>query len=574
MRTVKKPVKNLIAVANGERPADLVLKNAEIFNVFTGEFERGDIALVGGYIAGVGDYSGEVEYDCSGRYVTPGFIDGHVHIESSMVSPSEFARAVVPLGTTTVIADPHEIANVAGREGIRFMLDSSEQVPLNVYLMLPSAVPATTLETSGATLNASDLAEFLDHPRVLGLGEMMNFPGLLSRDEQVVAKLEMVGERVIDGHGPTLTGKALNAYIAAGVRSDHECTTAAEASERLSKGMVMMLREGSAAKNLLDLLPAVKPTTSRRCIMVTDDRHPDDLIQSGHINQMVKMTVDAGIDIATAIQMATINTATYFRLHDLGAVAPGYRADLLVFDDLMNWKPQAVFRAGKKVAEKGRPLFERMLVSGTPVHRSLHIGDLTSEDLQVPARSKMARVIELAPRQIFTRERIMTVPVRDGRFVAAPEENLLKLAVIERHKQTGNVGVGFVYGLGLRVGAIASTVAHDSHNLVVAGATDADMLLALEEIERNEGGLAIVADGRVLGSLPLPLGGLMSEGDIYEVQTKLNELLHIARQLGVHREYDPFLTLAFLSLPVIPELKLTDKGLVDVRQMQLVPVSL
>lgn len=568
-----KGVQELIDTALGRSAADLVLKNANVFNVFTGVFSKGDVAIVNGTVAGVGQYSGRKEVDVTGKYITPGFIDGHVHLESAMVSPAQFACAVVPSGTTTIIADPHEIANVAGLEGIRYVLNATEQLPLNVYVMLPSCVPATHLETSGARLTAEDLETLIHHPRVLGLGEMMDYPGVLEKSAAVLEKIRLAQGKIVDGHAPGLTGKELTGYIAAGIRSDHECVTPEEAMERLAQGMHVMLREGSAAHNLLQLLPAVNQYTVGRCLFATDDRHPEDLIEQGHINHMVKLAIQAGCDMAWVLQMATINAANYFRIGDLGAVAPGYRADLLVFDNLEDWRPIMVFKDGQLAAENGKSLFMNFFVDDKAVRNTLFLGEIQAEKLALPACSSTARVIGLVPRQLVTKALERSVPVVKGEFVPDPGQDIVKLVVWERHQGSGKVGVGLLEGLGLKKGAIASTVAHDSHNLVVAGTDDASIMLAIKEIERIQGGLVVIGDKEVLGSLALPLAGLMTDWDIGEVREQLANLHKMARSLGVREEYDPFMTLAFLSLPVIPDLKLTDEGLVDVAAFRLVPVS-
>ena len=568
-----KRVQELVDTALGRLAADLVLKNANVFNVFTGQFTKGDVAIVKGYIAGVGEYSGRKEIDVTGKYITPGFIDGHVHIESAMVSPAQFACTVVPSGTTTVIADPHEIANVAGVEGLRYMLNATEQLALNVYIMLPSCVPATQLENSGATLTAKELAEFIHHPRVLGLGEMMDYPGVIHKSETAFEKIRLAQGKLVDGHAPGLTGKELTGYIAAGICSDHECVTAEEATERLAQGMHVMLREGSAAHNLLKLLPAVNQYTVGRCLFATDDRHPEDLIEQGHINHMVKLAVAAGTDLAWVLQMATINAANYFRLGDLGAVAPGYRADLLVFANLEDWHPVMVFKDGQLAAENGKSLFMNFFVDDKGVRNTLNLGELNREKLRLPACSPIARVIGLVPHQLVTIALELPMPVIQGEFVPDTSRDIMKMVVWERHKGSGKVGVGLLQGLGLKQGAIASTIAHDSHNLVVVGTDDEAIMLAVKEIEHIQGGLVIAGEGKILGTLSLPLAGLMTDQDIGEVQEKLAELHKIARNLGVKEEYDPFMTLAFLSLPVIPALKLTDEGLVDVATFQLVSVS-
>lgn len=568
-----KDIAQLIAIANGCRPAELVLKNAQVFNGFTGQFTFGDIAISHGYIAGVGSYQGETEVDLSGKIITPGFIDGHVHLESSMVSPRQFARAVVPSGTTTVIIDPHEIANVSGCSGIEYMLAATEGLPMNVFVMLPSCVPVSELENAGAELTAAALAQFIHHPRVLGLGELMNYPGVLQGDASVLDKIRLAEGKIIDGHAPGLAGKALMAYAAAGIQSDHECVTPAEAIARLEAGLHVMLREGSAAKNLLDLMPAVNPYTAHRCFFVTDDRHPGDLIHLGHINSMVKLAVDAGYDVATVLQLATINAACYFGLNELGAIAPGYKADLLVFDDLVSWRPCMVWQNGKMVAKDGKALFEGEGSVNAAVQSSLRLGMVDPGQLRIPAHADQARVIGLIPRQIITEELHLSVPVIQGEFIADPSQDILKLAVFERHSNSGKVGVGLVKGFGLKSGAIASTIAHDSHNLIAIGTCDQDILTAVHELQRIQGGITIIDQGNVLKSLPLPLAGLMSDQDIHVVEAELTILKKLARKLGVYEAFDPFLTLAFLSLPVIPSLKLTDLGLVDVKQFKVVPVS-
>lgn len=566
-------IQELVDTALGYSAADLVLKNAEVFNVFTGRFIEADVAIVNGYIAGVGKYDGRKEIDVSGKYITPGFIDSHVHVESAMVSPAQFACAVVPHGTTTVIADPHEIANVAGLTGIRYMLEATEQLALNVYIMLPSCVPAAQWEQAGAVLTAGDLAEFIQHPRVLGLGEMMDYPGVLRKEQTIFNKIRLAQGKLVDGHAPGLTGKALAGYVAAGICSDHECVTPEEAAERLALGMVVMLREGSAARNLVNLLPAVNQYTARRCLLATDDRHPQDLISQGSINHLVKLAVAAGTDLAWVLQMATINAASYFRLADLGAVAPGYRADLLVFDNLEDWRPAMVFKDGQLAAKNGKSLLMNFSVEDKAVRNTLSLGELSKDKLRLAATSSMARVIGLVPHQLVTTDLALSVPVIQGEFVADTSRDIVKLAVWERHNATGKVGVGLLQGLGLKKGAIASTIAHDAHNLVVVGVDDEDIMLAVKAVEDIQGGLAIAGEGELLGTLPLPLAGLMTDLDIGAVQAKLAELHISARKLGVKQEFDPFMTLAFLSLPVIPALKLTAEGLVDVVKAQLVPVS-
>lgn len=568
-----KPLRQLISVAQGQALADIVFKNAQLFNVFTGNFDTGDVAVVDGYIAGIGQYSGQQEIDITGKFLTPGFIDGHVHIESSMVSPAEFAKAVVPAGTTTIIADPHEIANVVGDKGIQYIVDAANGLALNIFVMLPSCVPATRLETSGAKLTAAELKKFTQHPQVLGLGELMDYPGVLQQDEEVLKKIKLAEGMLIDGHAPELTGHQLTAYIAAGIGSDHECVTPNEAMERLGQGMYIMLREGSAAKNLLNLLPIINSHTARRCMFATDDRHPGDLITLGHINHMVKMSVEAGIDMATVLQMATINPATYFGLKDIGAIAPGYCADLLIFDDLTSWRPSMVFKEGQLAAKQGNYILRKQIINDENIRNTMCLGHVSSNQLKIKANSSLARVIGLVPHQLITTALEMEVLVIDGELVQDTDNDVLKIAVVERHHATGNVGVGLIKGLGMDTGAIASTVAHDSHNVVVIGASDEDMMVAVRELERMQGGIVIVNEGQVLGSLALPLAGLMSDQDIHTVHEQLTLLHRIACELGVNPCYDPFMTLAFMSLPVIPSLKLTDKGLVDVDRFTFTQVS-
>lgn len=507
----------LIAVARSEEPADLWLKNAQVVNVLSAEIHSADVAIYEGRVVGFGPYEARQTIDLEGRYLCPGFIDGHVHLESSMVQPSEFARAVVPHGTTAVVADPHEIANVLGLDGVRYVLEASEGLPLTIYVMLPSCVPATQMETAGAELSAADLATLLDHPRVLGLAEMMNFPGVLFRVPEVLEKIGMAGQRPVDGHAPGLSGKDLNAYVAAGVRSDHECTTLDEAREKLRLGMHIFIREGTTARNLRDLLPLVTPANARRCSFVTDDRHPEDLLSEGHIDDLVRKAVAQRLDPVIAVQMASINTAEYFGLRNVGAIAPGYRADLLVVDDMERFGIAQVFAAGQLVAEEGRFLPLPAELPGVPLESTMHL-DLTALDFTIAAGEGLARVIGVIPGQIITERLIVQVPVKNGQAVADPAQDLLKMAVVERHQNTGNVGLGFVKGFGLRKGAIASSVAHDSHNIVVVGADDTDMRAAVEAVAEMGGGQVVVTDGQVKAQLPLPIAGLMSDQPLEEVR--------------------------------------------------------
>lgn len=561
-----------IAVARGEKPADLLLRNAQLVNVLSGEIHPADIAVYDGTVVGFGEYQAGQVVDLEGRFVCPGFMDAHVHLESSMVQPAEFARAVVPLGTTAVICDPHEIANVLGLEGVQYILDASEGLPLHVYVMVPSCVPATHMETAGAELTAADIAKLMERDRVLGLAEMMNFPGVLYRVPAVLEKLRAAGNRPIDGHAPGLTGLDLNAYVAAGIQSDHECTTLEEAREKLRRGMHILIREGTTARNLHALLPLVTPANARLCHFCTDDRHPDTLLDKdqGHINDIVRKAIGWGLDPVTAIQMASINTAEYLRLRGIGAVAPGYRADLLVLDDLKTVRVAQVYAAGRLVAEQGRFLASRSDLLPVPVQPSVHL-DLSAIDFTIAAGEGPARVIGVIPEQVVTRELRIEPTTQDGRVVADPERDLLKIAVVERHHRTGNVGLGLVAGVGLKRGAIASSVAHDSHNLVVIGASDDEMRAAVAAIVEMGGGQVVVAGGEVQAACPLPIAGLMSDQPLEVVAAQVEALTKAARALGCTLP-DPLMTMSFLALAVIPSLKLTDRGLVDVGRFDFVPL--
>jgi adenine deaminase len=563
-------LETLIAVARGEEPADLVLKNAQLVNVLSGEIHPADIALYDGRVVGLGDCPAHNVLDLGGRFVCPGLMDAHVHLESSMVQPSQFARAVVPRGTTSVVCDPHEIANVLGLAGVRYVLDASEGLPLHVYVMAPSCVPATHMETAGAELTAADIAELMAHERVLGLAEMMNFPGVLFRVPAVLEKLEIAGNRPVDGHAPGLSGLDLNAYVAAGVRSDHECTELEEAREKLRRGMHIMIREGTTARNLHSLLPLVEPANARRCLFCTDDRHPNTLLSEGHVDDVVRKAIAWGLDPVLAIQMATLNTASYFGLRNVGAVAPGYRADLLVLNDLETVQVAQVYAAGELAAEDGRFLLSAANLPDVPIQPSVHV-DVPGLSFSLPAAQGPARVIGAIPGQVVTEDLRLEPSTEDGYVVSDPSRDLLKIAVVERHHGTGNVGLGLVKGVGLERGAIASSVAHDSHNIVVIGASDADMRAAVAAIVEMGGGQVAVADGEMQAACPLPIAGLMSDRPLEEVRDQVEALTEVAHGLGCTLP-DPFMTMSFLALPVIPALKLTDKGLVDVNAFGFVPL--
>ncbi len=553
----------LIRIARGDKPAAVLLKNANLVNVFTGEVYLTDIAIRRSRIVGLGDgYEAEQVIDLNGKYVAPGYIDAHVHIESSMCTPREFAKAVLPRGVTSVVTDPHEIANVLGLEGISFMLEQAKYGPLSMYVMASSCVPSTHMATAGANLEADDIRHLLNNEWVIGLAEMMNYPGVIHGDSLVLDKLEAFDGSVIDGHAPGLTGKALNAYVAAGVRSDHECTTVEEAREKLRLGMTIFIREATNAHNLEALLPLVTPENSHHICFCTDDRQPADLLDQGSIDYMVRVAIQHGIDPVRAIQMGTINTARYFGLHDRGAITVGRRADLFIFSDLNNPVPEIVYRGGYRVAENGEMLPVAQPRRPIQLRNTMNI-DWDAVDFTIPANGTRARVIGSIPNQLVTEHRVLDVKQVDGCAVADVERDILKMAVIERHRATGNVGKGFIQGIGLRRGAIAGTVAHDHHNLVVIGADDESMMTAARAVARIGGGLVAVEGTQVLAELPLPVAGLMSEATIGEVRAVMDNLLDAARELGSPL-HDPFMAMSFMALEVIPSLKLTDQGLVDV----------
>jgi adenine deaminase len=560
----------IIKIARGDEPADTLLENCKVVNVFTGEIIKTDIAIVHSRIVGLGSYEARNVIDMEGRYVAPGLIDSHVHIESAMVTPPEFARAVVPRGTTTVVTDPHEIANVLGLDGIRYMLDLAKYNPLSVYVNAPSCVPSTHMETTGASLEWYNLEALQREEYVIGLAEVMNFPGVVYGDEGMLNKIRSFKKRVKDGHCPGLTGKALNAYINAGIGSDHECTSVEEAREKLQRGMYIFIREATNAHNLKPLLPLVTPENSRRICFCTDDRQPADLLEEGHIDYMVRTAIAEGIPPITAIRMATLNPSEYFHLHDRGAISPGRRADLMVFSDLQAPVAEMVYRGGKLVARNGvvfpweRPEQKTVLRSSVNVNWS-------KIDFTMVAEGDRIRVIGAIPDQLITKHLIEDTPQLDGKVVADPARDLLKIAVIERHMATGKMGKGLVHGFGLKRGAIASTVAHDHHNIVVVGVDDESMMTAAQTVAETGGGMAAVDGTQVLATLPLPIAGLMSDLPIEQVRDQMEEMLVAARTLGSSL-HDPFMAMSFQALPVIPTLKLTDHGLVDVEKFQLVPL--
>lgn len=558
----------------------LLLKNGLVINVFTGEIEHKNILIEEGIILGVGEYYDEdadVVEDLEGRYVCPGFIDGHIHIESTMLLPHELAKAAIIHGTTAIVADPHEIANVCGTDGLRFMLKASENIPMTVYMMLPSCVPSTPFDEAGAVLAAEDLLSFYRYPRVLGLGEMMNYPGVLAEDEGVLRKIRDAHEagRIVNGHAPMITGRELDKYISAGINDDHECSTAEEAIERIRKGQWVMIREGTAARNLDALLPLFEPIYSHRCILVSDDRHPADLIENGHIDSIIKKASEAGKSPVTGIQMATIQAAQCFGLEGIGAIAPGYSADMLVLDSLNKMVISDVYYHGKKTVENGillpfiKPDVPRSLKDS--VLSTFNMSPVRDKDLRLPKKKGTCRVIGLVEGQLITEELFMEVDCTDGSGIDI-ERDILKLAVIERHKNTGHAGIGFIHGTGMRSGAIASSVSHDSHNLIVIGTNEKDMAFAANRIREAGGGNVVVKDGRVVAEMPLPIAGLMTNVSAEEAAKQNAAVRKAVYDLGVPENIEPFMNMAFVSLPVIPHLKMTTLGLVDVDKQELVPL--
>ena len=560
----------LISVAKGEHPADLILANAKVVNTFTGEIEPGNVAIYDDRIAGVGNYhQAKQVLDLTGKYLAPGLINGHTHLESSMLDIGQYARAVVPRGTLALVTDLHEIANVCGLEGMRYVLNCARRLPLDLFLMAPSCVPATHLETAGASISPQEIRQVLKWPECIGLGEVMNFPGVLGGDASVLSKIALAKGRIIDGHAPGVTGKDLAAYIAAGILSDHESVSLDEARDKLRQGMFIMIREGSSEKNLDALLPLVTDKTFRRCFFVVDDRSCADLLRDGDIDAVVRKAIRRGLDPVRAIQMATINTAEYFHLNRLGAVAPGYLANLIVLGDLTNLPIDMVFYRGRLVAREGKPLFRLSRPSDRGITNTVNVRPFPVEALRLVASGETRPVIEVVPGQIITRKRLQKVKAVDGAIVPDTGRDILKLAVVERHKATGNIGLGLVGGFGLKKGALASSVAHDSHNIIVVGTNDEDIFAAVKEIERLQGGLVVAAEGKVSASLGLPIAGLLSDEPLESVVDKLERLEQRAKDLGTTLP-SPFATLSFLALPVIPELRLTDLGLVDVNEFKLI----
>ena len=571
-------LKQRIAAGRGDVCADLVLKNARVINVFTNEIETADIAVSGNYIVGVGEYQGRKEVDLHGRYICPGLMDGHIHIESSMLCGPAFEQAVLPHGTTAVITDPHEISNVAGLDGLEFMLETTKDLTLSVYFMLPSCVPATDLDESGAVLEAEQLRSYYRHPRVLGLAELMNAYGTVRCDPKVLQKICDCTEagKLVDGHAPLLRDKDLNAYIVAGVQSDHECSNIEEAMEKLRRGQYIMIREGTAAKNMDSLMPLFQEPYCSRCMLVTDDKHPDDLLRSGHIDYIIRKAIQSGAAPAVAVKMATLIPAQYFGLKQNGAVAPGYLADLIVVSDLEHFTVEQVYKNGVLAAEHGKSLKPASLMIDNTrfarVMESFDMDEITLRDLELRESGGYERVICLNKDELLTEEKIIPFQQHPNTAPGVDvEHQIVKLAVFERHHHSGHVGIGFLGNFSLKCGAVASSIAHDSHNLIVAGDNDADMVLAGNTVRKNRGGLAFVANGHVVAEVALPVAGLMSTESAESVAEKMQALDDALKAHGMAEDIGIFMTLAFVSLSVIPKLRLNTYGVVDVAHQKIVP---
>ena len=556
-----------LRIARGEQPAALLFKNANLVNVLSGEIYRTDVAVDDGRVVGVGDYQGRRVIDLAGAYLAPSLIDGHFHVESSMLTAHEFARAVVPHGTGAVVIDPHEYANVLGLDGIRYVLESTKDLPVDFFIMFPSCVPATPFETAGARLSADDIRLMIADERIAGVAELMNYPGVYLGVESELAKIQAGKGKNIDGHAPGLTGRNLNAYVLAGVRSDHESTELAEAQEKLRLGLHLLLREGSTERNLETLVPLVSPLNAANCSFATDDKLAGDLVSEGHIDHCVRKAIKMGLPPITTLQIATINTARHYHLRNFGAIAPRFWADFIVFDDLHDFRVRQTYKKGLLVAENGKCVAAAQPPVPTP-RSTMNVRYDAARDFEVAAKANAKiRVIEVVPNQIVTRERLESPRIESGSVVADPARDILKLVVVERHRATGNVGVGFVRGFKLRSGALGSTVAHDAHNIVVVGVSDADIVRAIQELERTQGGQVAVENSQVKAELPLPIAGLVSDRPLDEVIARIDGLNAAARALGCDLEA-PFMTLSFLSLSPIPELKLTDQGLIDAVKMR------
>ncbi|MGM9650809.1 MAG: adenine deaminase [Faecousia sp.] len=573
----KQELKHLIDVAAGREPADLVIKNCMVVNVFTGKIVPGDIAVCGDRIAGIGSYEGRQTVDAQGKYAAPGFIDSHIHIESCYVTPEEISRLLVPHGAATIIADPHEIVNVCGIPGLDYMMEAAKDAALDIKYMLPSCVPSTSFEHAGAIVDAAQMEEPIRRDNILGLGEFMDYPGVISAGDPVLEKLLVARKagKLIDGHAPSVAGLELNAYAAAGIQGDHECSTVEEMNDRLERGMYVLMRQGSACHNLRTLVKGVTPENSRRCLLCSDDRQPKTIFSEGHMDNHLRICVEEGLDPVTAIRMATLNAAECFRLHDRGALAPGYRADIVLLDDLRHFRVRKVWLGGTLCAEDGRYLPQVHRHDAAAVRGSIRLKDFSAEKFKMHLTSNKVNVIGILPGGVVTKKDTAEIRLdADGEFVWQPEQDIVKVAVLERHHYTGNVACGFLKGYGIQAGAVALSVAHDSHNIIVCGVSDQEMEAAVLALEKQQGGIVLVKDGQVIASMPLPIAGLMSDQSGEWVEQKLTEIHEKAfSQLGIQTGVEPVMTLCFMSLPVIPEMKLTDMGLFDVTEFHFIPVE-
>lgn len=570
----KSDLMNMIKKAKGEEKAELVLKNANVINVFTKEIIKTDVAIENGKIVGIGNYSGIEEVDLYGKYLSPGFIDSHVHIESSMSTPSQFARAVIPRGVTSIVTDPHEIANVKGLDGIKYMIEESKNSPLDAYFVFPSCVPATTFENSGAILDAQDMEDQIDAKTIIGLGEMMDYPGVINYNNKVLDKLIIGNRYFIDGHGPGIKDKELNAYVVSGIKTEHECTTAEEMVDRLRLGMYILIREGSATRDLDKLINTVNKDNLSRILFCTDDKNPEDLLREGSIDYNIKLAIKAGIDPIDAIIIATLNPSICYNLKNKGAIAPGYDADLVVLDNFENLNILQVYKKGRLIAENNIALFNSEPYVPHYMKDSVNIKELNIEDLRIPIKNNMANVITIINNSLITKASKRKISTREG-FFTYSDDGINKLAVVERHKGTGNVGLGLIDNLKIKGGAIGLTIAHDSHNIIVAGDNDEDILVAINELARIGGGITIVSQGEVLKNLPLEVAGILTTRPLEETTEILREMIYISHNvLGVNNDIDPFMTLSFMALPVIPSLKLTDMGLFNVDEFKFIDVAI
>lgn len=570
-------LKKRIDIAAGRVPADLVIQNAKVIDVYSGTIIEGDIAISDDTIAGIGHYQGHKVIDANGRYAAPGFIDSHIHIESSYLAPEEFGRLVVPLGSTTIIADPHEIVNVCGITGLNYMLKASEETALDIKFMIPSCVPATPFDHSGAVIDAKSMESPIHNPKVLGLGEFMNYPGVIQGDEDALDKLMVAIEngKLIDGHSPGLSGNDLNAYAAATIHTDHECATVEEMKDRISRGIYVLMRHGSACKDLRTLIKGVTPFNSRRCLLCSDDRQPKTIFEEGHLDAHLRICIEEGISPFTAIQMATLNAAECFHLTDRGAIAPGLRADIVLFDCLEDIRVNQVFIAGEEVARDGEYLLPVHRCDTSSVQGSFHVKEFSKEKLKQNLKTNRVHVIDLIPDSVVTKKSVAEIALDElGEFIFDPDKGIAKVAVVERHQNTGNVAVGFIRGYGITSGAVALSIAHDSHNIITVGVSDEDMEVAVQALLAQGGGVVIVNNQKVVESMPMPIGGIMSDQDGRWVEQKLSRIHDAAfQELGIHCGVEPVMTLCFMSLAVIPEIKITDMGLFDVTQFQFIPVE-